>query len=102
MATDCNVCTSTFGRVNIKKRLVICCDGTFSGVDKGTDDYSSNVGRLSRAISRVGVTDSGEKIPQIVYYQSGVGTGSLTYIDKQRQGMFLLSEYRLPARVLNG
>lgn len=102
MATACNVCTSTFGRVNIKKRLVICCDGTFSGVDKGTDDYSSNVGRLSRAISRVGVTDSGEKISQIVYYQSGVGTGSLTYIDKQRQGMFLLSEYRLLARVLNG
>jgi hypothetical protein len=89
MATDCNVCKSTFGRVNIKKRLIVCCDGTFSGVDKGTDDYSSNVGRLSRAISRVGVTESGEKIPQIVYYQSGVGTGSLTYIDKQRQGTFL-------------
>ncbi len=93
MATDCKACTSNYGRVNIKKRLVICCDGTFSGVDKGTEDYSSNVARLSRAISRVGVTESGEKIPQIVYYQSGVGTGSLTYLDKQRQGMFLLSEY---------
>ncbi len=95
MATDCNVCTSNYGRVNIKKRLVICCDGTFSGVDKGTDDYASNVGRLSRAICRVGVTDKGEKIQQVVYYQSGVGTGSLTYIDKQRQGMLYLSEFPL-------
>ena len=90
MATpaDCGACSSNFGRVNIKKRLIVCCDGTFSGVDKGTEDYSSNVGRLSRAISRVGVTKAGDQIPQIVYYQSGVGTGSLTYIDKQRQGAF--------------
>lgn len=85
---ECNVCTSDNGRVNIKKRLIVCCDGTFSGLDKGTDDYASNVGRLSRAISRVGITKTGEKIPQIVYYQSGVGTGSLTYVDKQRQGAF--------------
>ncbi|KAM7213975.1 Uncharacterized alpha/beta hydrolase domain (DUF2235) domain containing protein [Rhypophila decipiens] len=90
MATvaDCSACTSTFGRVNIKKRLIVCCDGTFSGVDKGTEDYASNVGRLSRAISRVGLTKTGEKIPQIVYYQSGIGTGSLTYVDKARQGAF--------------
>lgn len=85
--SDCLPCKSTFGRVNIKKRLIVCCDGTFSGVDKGTDDYLSNVGRLSRAISRVRVTESGERIPQVVYYQPGVGTGSLTYIGKQRQGM---------------
>ncbi|KAK4224137.1 hypothetical protein QBC38DRAFT_538669 [Podospora fimiseda] len=88
MVSNCKVCTSYNGRVNIKKRLIVCCDGTFSGVDKGTDDYASNVGRISRAISRVGLTKTGEKIPQIVYYQSGVGTGSLTYVDKSRQGAF--------------
>lgn len=64
----------------------MCCDGTFSGVDKGTDDYSSNVARLTRVISNVGISKTGEKIPQVVYYQSGVGTGSLTYVDKVRQG----------------
>ncbi|KAI5458851.1 peptidoglycan binding domain-containing protein [Mariannaea sp. PMI_226] len=87
MATNCRACTSTNGQGNIKKRLIVCCDGTFSGVDKGTKDYSSNVARLSRVISRVGATKD-EEIPQVVYYQSGVGTGSLTYIDKKRQGTY--------------
>lgn len=86
MASDCLACTSTQFAGNIKKRLIVCCDGTFSGVDKGTEDYSSNVARLIRVISNVGITSTGEKVPQVVYYQSGVGTGSLTYVDKARQG----------------
>jgi uncharacterized protein (DUF2235 family) len=86
MATDCQACTSVQFSRNIKKRLIVCCDGTFNGVDKGGDDYSSNVARLSRVISNVGISKTGERIPQVVYYQSGVGTGSLTYVDKVRQG----------------
>ncbi|EFY88009.1 peptidoglycan binding domain containing protein [Metarhizium acridum CQMa 102] len=88
MTSECNACTSVQFSGNVKKRLIVCCDGTFSGVDKGTDDYSSNVARLCRVISNVGISTTGERIPQVVYYQSGVGTGSLTYVDKVRQGAF--------------
>ncbi|KAI1269164.1 peptidoglycan binding domain-containing protein [Xylariaceae sp. FL1019] len=86
MDSGCGLCTSTYGSVEIKKRLVVCCDGTYSAVDKGNDQYSSNVARLSRVIHRVGINEAGEKVPQVVYYQSGVGTGSLTFINKARQG----------------
>jgi hypothetical protein len=86
MDSDCLACSSSYLQGNIKKRLVVCCDGTFSGLDKGTDQYSSNVARLSRVISRVGIDTKGEKVPQIVYYQSGVGTGSLTTVNKSLQG----------------
>ncbi|KAF5133203.1 hypothetical protein E5D57_003826 [Metarhizium anisopliae] len=88
MSAECHACTSVAFSGNIKKRLIVCCDGTFNGVDKGTDDYSSNVARLCRVISNIGISKTGEKIPQVVYYQSGVGTGSLTYVDKARQGAF--------------
>ncbi|KAI0502742.1 peptidoglycan binding domain-containing protein [Xylaria bambusicola] len=86
MDSNCLVCTSNYLRGSIRKRLIVCCDGTFSGVDKGTDQYSSNVARLSRTISKVGITTDGNKIPQVVYYQSGVGTGALTVVNKARQG----------------
>ncbi|TWU72260.1 hypothetical protein ED733_001839 [Metarhizium rileyi] len=88
MATDCHACTSVQFSGNVRKRLIVCCDGTFNSADKGTDGYSSNVARLSRVLSNFGTTSNGEKIPQVVYYQSGVGTGSLTYVDKARQGAF--------------
>ncbi|KAI3321794.1 peptidoglycan binding domain-containing protein [Xylariaceae sp. AK1471] len=86
MDSNCLACSSTYHQGNINKRLIVCCDGTFSGLDKGTDQYSSNVARLSRVISRVGITSKGEKVPQVVYYQSGVGTGSLTTVNKSLQG----------------
>ncbi|KAI0442205.1 peptidoglycan binding domain-containing protein [Xylaria telfairii] len=84
MDSNCPVCASNYHRGSIKKRLIVCCDGTFSGVDKGDDQYSSNVSRLSRAISRVGITAEGSKVSQVVYYQSSVGTGSLTVVNKAR------------------
>jgi uncharacterized protein (DUF2235 family) len=71
----------------LKKRLIVCCDGTGNSSDKGTSNYSSNVARMSRVIARVGITPEGEKVPQLVYYQSGVGTGSLTAVNKTLQGM---------------
>ena len=42
---------------------------------------------MSRVIARVGINPEGEKVPQLVYYQSGVGTGSLTAVNKTVQGM---------------
>src|SRR4051812_37129074 len=55
-----------------KKRLIVCCDGTWNDTDFGTG--YTNVARFAWAISP---TDNrnGADIPQIVFYQSGVGTG---------------------------
>ena len=68
-----------------RKRLVLCCDGTWMDADDGfqkptlipyvptgTLQVPSNVTRISRALRRVGL----DGIPQIIYYHSGVGTGS--------------------------
>jgi uncharacterized protein (DUF2235 family) len=87
VSTHCALCNSTYLSNPLKKRLIVCCDGTGSGSDKGTSDYSSNVARMSRVIARVGITAEGDKVPQLVYYQSGVGTGSLTAVNKTIQGM---------------
>lgn len=77
-----------------KKRLIVCCDGTWFAADKGDMNLPSNVARIGRLIAKegIGMTDiDGEEprmvhVPQIVYYQSGVGTGSLTWVDKRMQG----------------
>ncbi|HZU89951.1 MAG TPA: DUF2235 domain-containing protein [Stellaceae bacterium] len=55
-----------------KKRLIICCDGTWDDAD-ATADFT-NVVRIARAIKPMD-TRTGTAIPQIVYYHSGVGTG---------------------------
>ena len=55
------------------KRLIVCCDGTWNDADQGSD--FTNVSRLAWAIEPVDQRD-GKNISQIVYYQSGVGSGS--------------------------
>ncbi|KAF9890409.1 hypothetical protein FE257_006077 [Aspergillus nanangensis] len=63
-----------------RKRLIVCCDGTWENATGDTFQPPTNVTRLSRAISRAGLTvESGinKRISQIVYYQKGVGTGLL-------------------------
>ncbi|KAL2849661.1 hypothetical protein BJX68DRAFT_237473 [Aspergillus pseudodeflectus] len=60
------------------KRLIICCDGTWQDATDDDRQPPSNVTRLSRALKRTAtVTENGvtREIPQIVYYQKGVGTG---------------------------
>ncbi|KAL3471500.1 hypothetical protein BJX99DRAFT_266725 [Aspergillus californicus] len=60
------------------KRLIICCDGTWQDATADSSQPPSNVTRLSRALSRTAIVEEdGEtrEIPQIVYYQKGVGTG---------------------------
>jgi uncharacterized protein (DUF2235 family) len=54
-----------------RKRLIVCYDGTWNDADNGGNP--TNVTRLARAIPPIG--DDG--VPQIVYYESGVGTGVL-------------------------
>jgi uncharacterized protein (DUF2235 family) len=53
------------------KRLVVCCDGTWKDSDSG--DAYTNVSRLAWAIMPAD-TRGGGSIPQIVFYQSGVGS----------------------------
>ena len=53
-----------------KKRIIICCDGTWN--QPFQDDGSTNVAKTVRAIS----PSDGEGVPQIVYYDPGVGTGN--------------------------
>ena len=57
-----------------KKRLIVCCDGTWNDADSGSD--FTNVARLAWAILPL-ETRGGNEIPQIVYYHCGVGSGDL-------------------------
>lgn len=53
----------------MKKRLVICCDGTWNDLEMR---YITNVGRLLQALLPEG-TSGGEPIDQVAYYDDGVG-----------------------------
>jgi len=55
----------------MKKRIVICADGTWNRPEKDLDkDFPTNVLRLARAIKPVGSAD----FPQQVFYDWGVGS----------------------------
>ncbi|MEO0835699.1 MAG: DUF2235 domain-containing protein, partial [Cyanobacteria bacterium J06642_3] len=54
----------------IKKRLIVCCDGTWQKLDS---KYPTNVVKIAQAIKPRGRGD----IPQIVFYDEGVGTGDV-------------------------
>ena len=54
------------------KRLIVCCDGTWNDTDSG--DAFTNVAKMGWAIAAKD-TRGADEIAQIVYYQSGVGTG---------------------------
>ena len=62
------------------KRLVVCCDGTWNDADS-IDDLT-NVSRLAWAIKPV---DERGNVPQIVFYQSGVGSEG-DIVDKIKGG----------------
>ncbi|KAK0642371.1 Uncharacterized protein DIS24_g9080 [Lasiodiplodia hormozganensis] len=73
------------------KRLIVCCDGTWYSADKGLDNIPSNVAQISRMIAPFGLRKTGtkkdeERIEQIVYYQTGVGSGPMGKIDSAWQG----------------
>ena len=52
-----------------KKRLIVCCDGTWQDLDCA---YPTNVVKLAQAIKN---SDSQGK-PQILYYSEGIGSGA--------------------------
>lgn len=67
---------------------MICCDGTWQSSVSSKANVPSNVTRLCRLIARIGSDqkDPSKKFHQIVYYDSGVGTGNLTSSERRRQG----------------
>lgn len=71
---------------HLRKRLVACCDGTFCSSDKGKENYATNITRLCRIIANTGLDESKQPITQLVNYQSGVGTGWLTPLNRDLQG----------------
>ncbi len=67
----------------MKKRLILCCDGTWNTADQQKDGQAcpSNVVRLAYRIAK----RDGD-IPQIIYYDQGVGTGN--WVDRVSGGAF--------------
>jgi uncharacterized protein (DUF2235 family) len=61
-----------------KKRLVICCDGTWNTPDEVKDGHpcQTNVAKLARAVVTPQDTQG---IEQRVYYHKGVGTGTFDH-----------------------
>ncbi|KAJ5164082.1 uncharacterized protein N7500_005912 [Penicillium coprophilum] len=60
----------------IRKRIIICCDGTWQSAVSGKKNVPSNVTRLCRALNSVGTDEQGNQWQQIVWYDSGIGTTS--------------------------
>ena len=64
------------------KRLIVCCDGTWMASDHASKDdssYQTNITRMCHALADDGVRD-GKLVPQIVYYQDGVGTSGPDFL----------------------
>lgn len=69
-----------------KKRLVVCCDGTWQSSSHGNQTIPSNVAKISRSVASWYVDDQGLMAPQIVYYDAGVGT-AMGVLDTQWSGL---------------
>ncbi len=68
------------------KRLIVCCDGTWQSQD---NEFPTNVLKIAQAIKPVGQDIRGNLIPQVLYYDPGIG------VDKGIKGdSFFLSRIR--------
>ena len=65
---------------SLKKRIIVCCDGTWLDSDGADPKTPSNVTRISRCLQPVGLDRATNlPTPQTIYYQAGVGTGAGLY-----------------------
>ncbi len=69
----------------MKKRIIICCDGTWNEPEKIEDDriVPTNVLKLVRAVEPY---DRASDIQQVVFYDQGIGTGALGKLDRSIGG----------------
>ncbi|KAJ7596991.1 hypothetical protein C8J56DRAFT_918849 [Mycena floridula] len=70
-------------RLRVKKRIVVLCDGTWQdGISTADRQSYTNILRLARTIDHEDKRDSGgPPIPQIVFYQSGIGSEKNFYAE---------------------
>lgn len=61
-------------RAATRKRIIICCDGTWQSAVSGKKNVPSNVTRLCRSLNHIGTDEHGNQWQQVVWYDSGVGT----------------------------
>lgn len=59
------------------KKIIVCCDGTWQSSVSGQDNIPSNVTRLARHLACSSTDAKQQEWNQIVYYDSGVGTGDI-------------------------
>ena len=60
----------------VRKRLIVCCDGSWQAANHATHEIPSNVAKLCRAISKTYIDENGLAAPQIVFYDAGVATAN--------------------------
>jgi uncharacterized protein (DUF2235 family) len=83
-----------FTQLPPKKRLIVCCDGTWQSSNHGIQSIPSNVAKLSRALAKYTQEEDGKVIHQVVFYDAGVGTATDTVTtlaakaSKSHQGAF--------------
>ncbi|KNG50088.1 hypothetical protein TW65_03007 [Stemphylium lycopersici] len=67
------------------KKIILCCDGTSQSSVSGELSLPSNITRIARTIAKAG-HDGDHVWQQLVYYDAGVGTGALSWVESVRQG----------------
>ncbi|KAF7506167.1 hypothetical protein GJ744_012147 [Endocarpon pusillum] len=93
----------------IRKRIIVACDGTWQDADSDSERVypvwkfwrrerylmpASNVARLCRCISKEGVDEQGRPVPQLVFYQAGVGTSFMQRLSGGLTGRGITSHIR--------
>jgi hypothetical protein len=68
------------------KKIILCCDGTSQSSVSGKRNLPSNITRIARTIAKAGRDDKNIDWQQVVYYDSGVASGSLSILESARQG----------------
>ncbi|KAL3422221.1 peptidoglycan binding domain containing protein [Phlyctema vagabunda] len=59
-----------------RKRLIVCCDGTWQSSNHGIQSIPSNVAKISRSLEKYTKDIDGSIIHQVVFYDAGVGTAT--------------------------
>jgi hypothetical protein len=89
LAVSTHVLTQNMPEPLLKKRIIICCDGTWQSSNHGQREVPSNAAKMSHCLSRSFVNEQNKEAPQVVYYGSGVGTES-SWLGKRLGGRILL------------
>lgn len=74
---------------HVRRRLIVCCDGTWQSSVSGDRNIPSNVTRICRHLARSEVRKEDDGVTlwnQMVFYDPGIGTGDLSELDTLRQG----------------